>query len=81
MCGDRAPGWGCVCLQRGLTAMLLASRDGHVDIVRMLLERGASVDAAGHVSQPACLVAPPSSPSLHGAAVPRPHQLGGGVPS
>ena len=30
--------------------MLLASRDGHVDIVRMLLERGASVDATDYVS-------------------------------
>ena len=81
MCGDCAPGRGCVCLQHGKTALLLASEHGHADIVRMLLERGASVDAIDCVSQPACLVAPQPSPSLHGAAVPRPHQLGGGVPS
>ncbi|KAA0160130.1 hypothetical protein FNF28_05558 [Cafeteria roenbergensis] len=29
----------------GMTALILASRRGHVDIVRLLLDRGASVDS------------------------------------
>lgn len=32
--------------QNGLNALHLASKDGHVDIVRELLKRGAIVDAA-----------------------------------
>ncbi len=56
MCGDCAPGWGCVSLQHGHVALLLASEHGHVDIVRMLLNHLASVDATDRVSQPACLV-------------------------
>ena len=50
-----------------------ASDNGHVDIVRMLLGSGASVDAAERVSQPACLAAPPST--LHGAVGPRPQRM------
>ena len=50
-----------------------ASHSGHADIVRMLLDRGASVDATDDVSQPACLAAPPST--LHGAAGPRPQRM------
>ena len=41
--------------------MLWATKHGYVDIVRMLLDRGASVDATDDVSQPACLAAPPST--------------------
>ena len=77
MCGDCTPGWGCVSPQQGRTALLWASKNGHVDIVRMLLDRGASVDATDCVSQPACLAAPPST--LHGAAGPRPQRMGRGV--
>lgn len=32
--------------QNGLNALHLASKDGHVEIVRELLKRGAIVDAA-----------------------------------
>ena len=61
MCGDCTTGWGCVSLQSGRTALLWSSEKGHVDIVRMLLDHGASVDATDDVSQPACLAAPPST--------------------
>ncbi len=33
-------------LQNGLNALHLASKDGHVAVVKELLSRGASVDAA-----------------------------------
>ncbi len=33
-----------------MTALILASRRGHVDIVRLLLDRGASVDSTDNVS-------------------------------
>lgn len=33
-------------LQNGLNAIHLASKDGHVDVVRELLQRGAAIDAA-----------------------------------
>ena len=59
-----------------MTPLLLASKHGHVDIVRMLLDRGASVDATDRVSQPVRLAAPPST--LHGAAGPRPQRMGRG---
>ena len=61
MCSECAPGWGCVSPQSGSTALVCASTNGHVGIVRMLLDRGASVDATDDVSQPACLAAPPST--------------------
>ena len=47
-----------------------------VDIVRMLVDRGASVDATDRVSQPVRLAAPPST--LHGAAGPRSQRMGRG---
>ena len=50
----RAHGRGCVFPQKGNTVMIFASSRCNVDIVRMLLDRGASVDATGDVSQPAC---------------------------
>ena len=52
-----------------MTQLKLATCDGYVDLVRLLLDRGASVDATVKVSQPGCLAAPPST--LHGAAGPR----------
>ena len=64
---------GCESPQDGNTALIRASENGHMDIVRMLLDRGASMDATDYVSQPACLAAPP--PSLHGAAGPRPQRV------
>ncbi|CAE7299484.1 unnamed protein product [Symbiodinium sp. KB8] len=45
-----------------MTSLMSASRSGQVDIVRLLLEHGASVDATDGVSQPGCLAAPPSTP-------------------
>ena len=65
-----APGWRCVSSQYGSTALFRASEHGHTDIVRVLLDRGANVDATNDVSQPTYLAAAP--PSLHGAAGPRP---------
>ncbi len=50
MCGDCTPGWGCVSPQSGRTPLMWASHFGHVDIVRMLLDRGASMDATDDVS-------------------------------
>ena len=44
-----------------------------MDIVRLLLDRGASVDAADYVSQPTHLAAPPSS--LHAASGPMPQRI------
>lgn len=43
--------------QNGLNALHLASKEGHVEVVSELIQRGASVDAATKVSQ-ACLVVP-----------------------
>ena len=45
----------------------MASWWGHLDIVRLLLDRGANVDAAGRVSRPSCQAAPLLC--LHGATV------------
>jgi ankyrin repeat protein len=36
----------CICPQEGQTALLLACRNCYSDIVPLLLERGANVDAA-----------------------------------
>ena len=36
-------------LQNGLNALHLAAKEGHVDLVQELLERGASVDSATKV--------------------------------
>ena len=47
-------------LQDGLTATILAAQNGHVSVVEMLLERGADIHAAAHVSQ---LVSQPVSQS------------------
>ena len=38
------------CLQNGLNALHLASKEGHVNVVTELLKRGANVDAATKVS-------------------------------
>ncbi len=45
-------GWGsdCSASQCGRPALVRASESGHADIVRMLLDRGANVDAADPVS-------------------------------
>ena len=48
--GGCALGRGCASLQDGNTSLICASVHGHVDIVRMLLDRGASVDATDRVS-------------------------------
>lgn len=37
--------------QNGLNALHLASKEGHVEVVAELIQRGASVDAATKVSQ------------------------------
>ena len=37
-------------LQRGQTALMVASRGGHVECVKLLLEKGASVDLMDEVS-------------------------------
>ena len=66
MCGECAPRWGRLSPQFGRAPLQWASRRGHVDVVRLLLDHGASMDATSSVSQPACLAAPPST--LHGAA-------------
>ena len=74
MCSECAPGWGCVSPQYGRTALILASRYGHVDIVRMLLDRGADVDATDDVSnQGACShCRRTASPLLAAARLPAP---------
>lgn len=36
----------CFVLQNGLNALHLAAKDGHLEVVRELLKRGAVVDAA-----------------------------------
>ena len=64
-----APGWRCVSLQYRSTALLCASEHGHTDIVRMLLDRGASVDAINRVSQP---VSPHASSSHRHPCMGRP---------
>ena len=61
MCGECAPRWGRLSPQIGRTPLQWASAHGHVDIVRLLLDRGASMEATVVVSQPACLAAPPST--------------------
>ena len=38
-----------VFLQNGLNALHLAAKEGHVDLVQELLERGATVDSATKV--------------------------------
>ena len=53
-----ASGCGCASAQDGNTPLICASANGHVDIARMLLDRGASVDATDEVSQPTDLAAP-----------------------
>lgn len=35
-----------VCFQNGLNALHLASKDGHLEIVKELLKRGANVNSA-----------------------------------
>ena len=40
----------CVNLQEGATALHLASQDGHVTTVQLLVEAGASLDAQTNVS-------------------------------
>ena len=49
-------GWltGCVCvcvglLQFGVTALMVASREGHEACVKLLLDKGAQVDLQGKV--------------------------------
>ncbi len=61
MCGECAPGWGCVSPQFGRAPLHWASAHGHVDIVRMLLDHGASMVATDRVSQTSCLAAPTST--------------------
>jgi ankyrin repeat protein len=36
-------------LQDGVTALMLAYQDGHLDVARLLLDRGAKVDATHKV--------------------------------
>ena len=40
----------CVSIQNGLNALHLASKEGHVDVVKELLNQEASIDAATKVS-------------------------------
>ena len=50
----------CVCWpeQNGLTALHLASKEGHIGVIDELVRRGASVDASTKVRcEPACAVA------------------------
>lgn len=49
--------------QNGLNALHLASKEGHVEVVSELIQRGASVDAATKVSQAHVIVllAPPDA--------------------
>jgi len=44
-----------LCAQNGLNALHLASKEGHVNIVTELLDRGAFIDAATKVHYCACL--------------------------
>ena len=38
------------CLQDGVTALMMASREGRVDCVKLLLDKGASADLLDKVS-------------------------------
>ena len=40
----------CCCVQEGVQPLLHACNDGHCDMATMLVEKGASVDAADRVS-------------------------------
>lgn len=42
--------WFLLFLQNGLNALHLAAKEGHMDLVQELLDRGAAVDAATKVS-------------------------------
>ena len=46
--------WCCfasvICLQDGYTPLLVASERGYVDMARLLLERGANIEAIDRVS-------------------------------
>ncbi len=66
-----ALGWRCASSQDGKTPLLRASEHGHVDTMRLLLDRGASVDAADRVSQPTHLAAPLSSLREASGSVPQ----------
>ena len=37
-------------LQNGVTSLFIASQNGHVEVVKLLLDRGASVDKAKEVT-------------------------------
>lgn len=41
-----------MCQQKGLTALLAATSASHTDVVKLLLERGADINAVDHVSHP-----------------------------
>ncbi len=73
--GRRAGGyalvWGCASPQDGKAALLHAAEYGEVDIVRLLLDHGASVDDADYVSQPTHLAAPLSSLREASGSVPQ----------
>lgn len=45
-CEENQRLFNCAFLQNGLNALHLAAKDGHVDIAKELLKRGAVVDAA-----------------------------------
>ena len=53
-------------VQEGWTALIYASGDGHLDVVRLLLDRGANVHAASEVGYVGA-VAWPSPRRLHAA--------------
>ena len=38
-----------LCFQDGGTALIVAAYKGHLDIVALLLDRGANIEAAGNV--------------------------------
>ena len=37
-------------MQDGATALIMAARDGHTEVVKMLLDKGAKTEAAINVS-------------------------------
>ena len=50
--GLRGRGLNCgvnLCVQNGLNALHLAAKEGHVELVEELLERGAAVDSSTKV--------------------------------